>query len=127
MSKLEKMVCECCGGHIDRASLECKSCGAPYRLSEDLTPIRITRYDSRVRTFGVECNVPAYFVNINPENAMHHTLHQLAEQLAEKILPLMEFEHTFNIRNNEYTTYARIRVADPHDRTGYYEVERRFT
>lgn len=28
MNDLKPMVCECCGGHIDRITLDCKWCGS---------------------------------------------------------------------------------------------------
>ena len=124
MSTLKPMICECCGGHIDRASLVCKMCGTPYRLDEDMKPIRITEYRGRLVTISGEAHIPSYILAENPEYVSRHTLQEMAISMAEKLLPLVEFEHTMNPRTQEMITYGRIRVAAPSsfgETTKYFE------
>ena len=37
----------------------------------------------------------------------------MAEKLAEQILPLVEWQTSFDMRHNDYAMYGRIRVAEP--------------
>lgn len=125
MNELKPMICECCGGHIDRVSLTCKMCGTPYRLDEECKPIRVVQYDSKIETISGCIRLPSYMVVSNPEEAMRFSLNQLAEKMVEKMMPLLEYEQSYDHRSMEYVTYGRIRVAVPHTRgSGHLEILR---
>ena len=113
MSKLELLQCKTCGGHIDRDTLTCRSCGAMYRLNEDNIPIRFEISEMKIETFYSQVFTPAYLVRNHGEDIMEHTLEQMAHNMAEKLLPLIEFQTEYDVRNNEYITHGRLRVAHP--------------
>ena len=114
MSKLELLQCKTCGGHIDRDTLTCQSCGAMYRLSEDCIPVKLEVSQLKFKTICSQTITPAYYVNQYGEDIMKHTLEDMAHQMAEKLLPLIEFQTEYEPRTMEYITYGRLRVADPH-------------
>ena len=120
MNELKPMICECCGGHIDRASLICKMCGTPYMLDGECKPIRIMQYDAKLETLSGAIRIPSYMITNNPEDAMRFSLNQLAEKMVEKLMPLLEYEQMYDPRSMEYITYGRIRVAVPHTKGQFY-------
>lgn len=114
MSKLEKLQCTSCGGHIDRVTLTCQMCGMQYRLDDTMQPIRLEVSHCKLVNLGTSMAVPAYvLMGKNTEDIMKYTLTELAHNMAEKILPLMEFQTEFDVAHNDYVTYARMRVAEP--------------
>lgn len=121
MSKLEKLQCTSCGGRIDRVTLTCQMCGMQYRLNEDMQPVRVEVSHCKLVNLGTSMAVPAYVLKgENTEDLMKYTLSELAHNMAEKILPLMEFQTEYRPEYAEYVTYARMRVAEPnHNYTAF--------
>ena len=114
MSKLQKLQCEQCAGKIDGVTLTCQSCGMQYRLNDDFTLGRIEVSNLKFITIGGSVAVPAYILNtLGTETFSEMTLKKMAEDMASKILPFMEFQSMFDPEYNEIQTYTRIRVAEP--------------
>jgi len=116
MSKLQKLQCEQCAGRIDGATLTCQSCGMQYRLNEDFTLCRMEVYHGRFTSIGGSIAIPAYMLNeLGPEGACELTLTKLAENMATKILPFMEFQTMFTpgMAGGDISTYVRVKVAEP--------------
>lgn len=114
MSKLELLQCKTCGGHIDRDTLTCQSCGAMYRLNEDNIPVRIDVCHMRVETLTGSIITPREAVyTLGEEKACEITLREMASRMAEKLLPFIEYQTEYDFRHNEYITHGRLRVANP--------------
>ena len=116
MSTLTKLQCENCGGHIDGVTLICQSCGMQYRLNDEsgrLALVRVETSDVRFNTYGVVVSIPAFYVVENPESAMLMGMEELCQKLAEKILPLVEYQTSLDIKYNTYNLYGRVRIAEP--------------
>ncbi len=130
MGKLEKLQCTSCGGRIDRLTLTCQMCGMQYRLDEEDRPIRLEVSHLNFVNLGTSMRVPAYALKSeNTEDIMKYTLTELAHNMAEKILPLMEFQTEFDIAHQDYVTYARLRVAEPNSHYtvhNYFSDDKRF-
>lgn len=116
MSTLTKLQCDNCGGRIDGTTLICQSCGMQYRLNEEfghLSLIKVETSDVRFNTYGVGVSIPAFYVEENPKSAMLMGMEELCGQLAKKILPLVEYQASFDIKYNNYNLYGRLRIAEP--------------
>ena len=116
MSTLEKLQCDNCGGHIDGTTLICQSCGMQYRLNEEfghLSLVKVETSNVRFNTYGVGVSIPAFYVEENPESAMRMGMEELCGQLAKKILPLVEYQMSLDIKYNAYNLYGRLRIAEP--------------
>lgn len=115
MSELKPMICECCGGHIDRDTLICKSCGTAYRLDEDFLPVRLEIRKGDIRVIDSCIELPKeYALCMDADEMSKVTLTEMAHSMAEKILPLIEYRTEFDIAHNMYVTHGRLRVVDPH-------------
>ena len=114
MSGLRKLQCDNCGGKIDCTTLTCQSCGMQYMLKDDMTLCRMVTSNLQWSTIGCCVTVPSYVLfDMGKERAAEMTLHQMAESLAPKLLPFMEFQSSFDPKYNDIATYGRIRVAEP--------------
>ena len=114
MSGLRKLQCDNCGGKIDGTTLTCQSCGMQYMLKDDMTLCRMVTSNLQWSTIGCCVTVPSYVLfDMSKEIAAEMTLHQMAESLAPKLLPFMEFQSSFDPMHNDVATFGRIRVAEP--------------
>lgn len=114
MSGLRKLQCDNCGGVIDGVTLTCQSCGMQYMLNEDMTLGRVITSNLQWSTIGCMVSVPSYVLfDISKERAAEVTLKEMAESLAAKLLPFMEFQSAFDPVTNSMVTCSRIRVAEP--------------
>jgi len=111
--ELKPLICDKCGGQIDRVTLTCKMCGTQYVLDENMKPVRLEVSECRLVTIGSCVAIPKYSLADHPEECTEYTLRELASKMAEKILPLMELQSMYDPKYNEYVTYARLRVAEP--------------
>ncbi len=115
MSELKPLICTGCGGHIDRETLTCKSCGTAYRLDDNFMPVRIEVRKGDIKVVQGCVQLPREFVlEMGADEMSKMTLTKMAHNMAEHILPLIEYQTEFDIKHNMYVTYGRLRVVDPH-------------
>ena len=118
MATLQKMQCSSCGGVIDPYKLCCNSCGMQYRLDHDGKLICVENCNRELIYLNQSIYTRRYQL-ADPEDIAKYiassTIHQLVDILAEKILPLVEFQTMYFPDNDEYVTNARIAVAKPNE------------
>lgn len=102
---MEKYVCECCGGQIDRVKMQCKYCGTQYKENYD-RPIRIETFTNPVRTFSACVEVES------KENA-EYAIKALANELSKVIPSVMEVRTEYDPRIMTNRVYGRIKVIQP--------------
>lgn len=118
MTKLQKLQCDNCGGKIDGATLTCQSCGMQFRLQDGPDGFSIGRvevYHGKFHLVQGHVCVPAYILK-EPEDyeeAAEMTLNDMARNMAQHLLPFMEFQSEFNPASMTIDTYAQMRVAEP--------------
>lgn len=112
MKDLTPLICDCCGGHIDRDTLKCQSCGTQYRLN-NRGMLEFVTYPRRVKFMTEGVIIPRYIVEDDPQKAMEYGLHQLAEKLAERLMPLCEWVHEYDPRTMDYYLHMRVGIAEP--------------
>lgn len=119
---MKALICECCGGRIDRVTMLCQMCGTAYKLDEYEHPIRIIEYSTKVETLACKVTIPRYLVEgMGKNEAMEMTLKKMAHNMAEKIMPLIEFSHEYDPLHQDFITYGVLRVANPHTTNGSYK------
>ena len=124
MSKLQKLQCEQCAGKIDGITLTCQSCGMQYRLNEDFTLGRVEVYNRKFQMLEGKIAIPSYVLyETGAVEFSEMTLRGLAEGMAEKILPFMEFKTMFSPMDDYYiTTVGTIKVAEPSSRNSIGDI-----
>lgn len=124
MRELKPMICKGCGGRIDPVALTCNMCGTAYYLDEEQNPIRIESWQGRIRSVACETKIPReYMLYGDADKIMEFTLHDIAKRMAERLIPFIEYEQSYDHQRMEYITRARLRVADPytlHETTRFY-------
>ena len=116
--KLTKLQCDQCGGKIDGVTLTCQSCGMGFKLQESpdgFTLGRVEVYHGKFHLVQGHVCVPAYALK-EPEDfemAAEWTLNDMAKNMAQHLLPFMEFQSEFRPETMTIDTYAQMRVAEP--------------
>ena len=115
MTKLQPLRCENCGGLIDRSTMVCQMCGTAYKFDYEETdpkPIRISSFEHRMEVRKGVVLVPEQYMNVDPEKCMEFVVREMAKQMAEKLLPFIEYRQEYHPRTCEYEIQGRLMVAD---------------
>ena len=126
--KLEAYVCECCGGHIDISSMTCPYCGAKYKKDIDDHIIRIETFRNPVETINSVFTIDRYRYEEfkNDPSFMNYVIKDMSQKIAERIIPLCEFQvaEDFNpdYFNEKIRIHSRCRVVVPMERSNSEEV-----
>lgn len=113
MSTLQKLQCDNCGGRIDRASLTCISCGMQYRIENETQELRIITETRKTDVLCQKVFIPDEILLADPEVAIEYAIKRIAHDMAEKLIPYMEWERESDPRYRQASIYARLRVARP--------------
>lgn len=122
MSTLQKLQCDQCGGRIDRASLTCQSCGMQYRYEHETQELRIITETRRTDVLSGAVRIPNEILIQVPEKGIEWAIKELANNMARRLVPYMEWEYSREPEFNQTAVYGRVRVAIPM-RNGISEAE----
>lgn len=114
MSTLQRLQCDNCGGRIDRASLTCTSCGMQYEKDKN-EPImlRVISEQRRTEVLSGTVLIPDEFMRVEPEKAIEYAVKEMANQMAERLIPFIELEWSRDFMRHQTGIYGRLRVARP--------------
>lgn len=112
LNDLKPLTCVNCGGKINEATMTCQFCGTEYQY-DNQHRIRLVHSIMKFETLEGMIMLPSFFVHDKPEQAMEMGLHEMAEKMVEKIMPLIEYRQAYDPRYNEYRMYGRVRVGVP--------------
>ena len=113
MSTLQKLQCDQCGGHIDRASLTCTSCGMQYRYDHEMQELRIITETRRTDVLSGKITVPDELLEQAPEKGIEWAIKELARNMARRLVPYREWDYNREPQFRQTAVYGRIRVAVP--------------
>lgn len=119
---LTPYVCECCGGRINVARMQCEYCGTPYH-DENLRHIKIRQVRPGEHVIRAEVILDLEHAAYNPEGARDYTLAQLRQQIADGLLGYMKITTCENFSpmyyNRTEIIRGEVRVIDPTFSDGY--------
>ena len=87
---MNKYICECCGGQINRTTLKCEYCGTEYKIDND-NFIRIETFRNPIDTYKAIITLSDEFIShVDNEDlarmTMNNLTHKLASALANNIV-----------------------------------------
>ena len=111
---MDRYVCQCCGGVIDRHTMKCEYCGTTYKADYETQRLYVETYTNPVRTLRVGATLRSEDLHLLGEQKATEVLtHRLQEQLAESLLPLMRYETTFDPEYRQYKIYGDLKAVVP--------------
>lgn len=112
---MDKNICECCGGKINRATMTCEYCGTQYK--EDLVNdavIRIETFHNPVETLRASVIVPDEQMRLMGANdASEWVVRQLAHKFSEHIAKYMVLENRFEPCERQHFVTATVKMVIP--------------
>ena len=117
---MKALICECCGGRIDRNTMTCNFCGVQYKFDDNFAPIIVKKIDPRFETVTADCFVGNEVFMAN--NCMEAIADAIRRNLTEKIMNELE-QYVDIIQEDDplhcgKKYYARIRICKPDYRFG---------
>lgn len=109
---MNKYICPCCGGRINKASMTCEYCGTGFKEEND-NLIRIETFQNPVVTLGKSIWVRHRDFYESPEQMAEWTIRRLSEQFAEVIAPYMDLEYRFDPYTASHILDAKIKIINP--------------
>ena len=114
MSTLQRLQCDSCGGRIDRASLTCTSCGMQYeRDQNEPIMLRVISEQRRTEVLSGRVLIPDEFLMLDKEKAIEYAVKDMANQMAQHLIPFIELEWNRDWPTHQTGIYGRLRVARP--------------
>ena len=109
---MNKYICPCCGGRINRASMTCEYCGTGFKNEHD-NLIRIETFQNPVVTLGKSIMIDYRDFCMSPDQLSKYAIEKLAHGYAEVIAPYMDIESRFDPYNAAHILDARIKIVNP--------------
>ena len=107
---MDKYICQCCGGKINRITMTCEYCGTQYEQINN-NVFRIERVKLPVREFAVRTVIPSYISD--PQEVAEIALHRTANELAKIIAPYCEYYRDYEPYLMQDRIQARIKLIQP--------------
>lgn len=101
------LICQCCGGHIDRKSMKCLYCDTQYEKKFSDTPVTFTVERPGVHHIGAMVRVDEAMVRQSPQMATEFAINRLRQGIADGLLDYMRIE-----TSQDYSQFCRIIRAD---------------
>ena len=112
---MNKYICDCCGGKINPATMECEYCGTHFK--EDYindSVIRIETYRNPVETIAAKTVITVEMIrDLGPEKASEYAVHVLYKKLSERIVPFMVLQSEFDPCRKQHLIEARMKMIVP--------------
>ena len=113
------LICQCCGGHIDRRTMKCPYCETQY--NGKLEPV--THIVGRSEPYGVQTHHAEVYVDElafqNQEIAMKIAREKLYEAMMKSISPYVEIEECRDYRRFGRTLRGRLKIFSDKGRNSY--------
>ena len=113
------LICQCCGGHIDRRTMKCPYCETQY--NGNLEPV--THIVSRSEPYGVQTLHAEVYVDEltfqNQEIAMKIAREKLYEAMMESMKHLVEIEEERDYRRFGRTLRGGLKIFTDKGRNNY--------
>jgi len=110
---MDKYICECCGGNINRATMQCDYCGTKYKEEYD-KPIRIETFRNPIRTFNAKVRITEEMYRSLPtEEISRFAVNELVRALSQSIAPMMKITEKERNQYFEREIIGTIKMVEP--------------
>ena len=110
---MNKYICECCGGQINRATMKCEYCGTAYREDFD-TVIRVETFSNPVREYTASIILPNEMVGmLGEKETAEMVTERLVGKLAEAIKENMVIRTEYNPMEYAQQIRGYVKMVHP--------------
>lgn len=113
MTELKPLVCEKCGGAIDRRTMKCPYCDTQYEHKNNGVTVQYVVDRPGVHTLRACVRVDNFRLHRDPELATEYTINKLRQEIADGLLAYMKISTEKDFLNQCEIIRGEIRVVDP--------------
>lgn len=113
MDKLKSLVCVCCGGRINRATMKCEYCGTEYERKNDVPIIRVESFQNPVREYRACILVDDDAINNYGEAYMKHAIQKLCEEMLPAVMSGMKIRTERDFKTKQTRVDGSLRIVIP--------------
>lgn len=110
---LVPMICERCGGSINRRELRCEHCGTAYERINRNPAVQYIVDRSGTHRIRTEVRISREMLVANPEGATKFTLDRMRQELADALLSYMKLTVAEDYENNAKVFRGEVKVVVP--------------
>ena len=113
--EIKPLICEQCGGTIDRKTMQCPYCGTQYERKNNGVTINYVVDRPGVHTLRAYIRVDKRMMLHDPERASEYALDRLRHEIADGLLAYMKISTAkdFSFYNECEIIRGEVRVIDP--------------
>lgn len=110
----DRYTCQCCGGRLNRRTMNCEYCGTQYEYNDRMNVIRVETFRNPIKTLACRTVLPReHAIALGAENASQIMKCSIANQLADALTDVMAYQVTYDPDYQQYTMDARIKAIIP--------------
>lgn len=113
---MKSYLCECCGGQINVAKMQCEYCGTRYKEDRNDSLIRIETFSNPYKGICVACNFPDELIRLDPDKAAELAVRKITQKLAEDLVPFVRFRAERDYETCSHKVVGSVRVIVPMER-----------
>lgn len=104
--------------HISNSRiLRCECCGSEFERTDDyIKPLKVEVCEVPIVTLGTCVSIPAFELRTRPDARDYiigSTVERISRELADQIIPFIQFQNEHDVMNDQYRLYGRVKIADP--------------
>ena len=111
MNELKPLICQCCGGHIDRESLKCPYCETRYNGKLEPLPTAISDKPNGIETLAVAMRIPDETLCGNKEEAMRVVSKMMRDAIAKALEPYVRVQECRSPKTFDRVFTAEIKIV----------------
>jgi ribosomal protein L36 len=113
--EIKPLVCDQCGGQIDRKTMECPYCRTQYERKNNDVTLRYVVDRPGTHRLRAEIRVDEGMIAHDPERATSYVLDRLRREIADGLLAYMKISTSQDFSFHERCQIIRgeVRVIDP--------------
>lgn len=111
--KMKPMICEQCGGHIDRRKMRCPYCGTEYGRENNGVVMRYRLSRPGETVIRSQVSMDYGMVKDCPEGAKEYALDRMRHEVADALLAFMKITTCTDYSNMCEIIRGEVRVIDP--------------
>lgn len=113
MDELKPLICQNCGGHIDRNTMKCPYCNTQYEKKFEGTPVSFTVERPGVHHIKAMVRIDEEAIQRSPEAATKWAMDKIRNGIADGLLEYMRIDTEKDWRSFCRIIRADVRVLDP--------------
>lgn len=111
--EIKPLICERCGGQIDRKTMKCPYCDTQYERKNNGVTVRYVADRVGIHTIRADVRVDNFRLQRDPEGATEYALDRLRQEIADGLLAYMKIATQKDFLEQCEIIRGEIRVVDP--------------